>query len=125
MPSSAQNTTVATGTAESTTDATDLTSSSVQWIDHVSRLDGVPGEFRRHGRYLYVKAVRADGVLADGHPVDGLQLVRTSPVSPTRLEVAGLVLEGVEQEGSLGVRVVEDPRAAPVPRKPVSDLYLS
>jgi hypothetical protein len=98
---------------------------TVQWIDHVSRLDGVPGEFRRHGRYLYVKADRADGVLADGHPVDGLQLVRTSPVSPTRLEVAGLVLEGVEEAGSVGVRVVEDPQAVPAQRAPISDLYLS
>jgi hypothetical protein len=97
MPSSAQTARTRPSTAE-----------TVQWIDHVSRLDGIPGEFRRHGRYLYVLANRADGVVADGHPVDGLQLVRTSPVSPTRLEVAGLVLEGVEEAGSVGVRVVED-----------------
>jgi hypothetical protein len=79
---------------------------TVQWVDHVSRLEGVPGEFRRHGRYLYLTADWSDGVLADGHVVDGLQLVRTSPDSPTRLDVGGLVLEGVEDDGSVGVRVV-------------------
>jgi hypothetical protein len=114
MPSSAR-----TAAVQTTSTAT------VQWIDHVSRLDGIPGEFRRHGRYLYLIANRSDGVVADGHPVDGLQLVRTSPVSPTRLEVAGLVLEGVEEAGSVGVRVVEDAQPVPVQRKPVSDLYLS
>ncbi len=82
------------------------TTQPVHWIDHVSRLEGIPGEFRRHGRYLYLTADRADGVVVDGHPVDGLQLVRTSPVSPTRLEVGGVVLEGVEEAGSVGVRVV-------------------
>jgi hypothetical protein len=114
MPSSVQ-------TAHTQTSST----ATVQWVDHVSRLDGIPGEFRRHGRYLYLIANRSDGVVADGHPVDGLQVVRTSPVSPTRLEVAGLVLEGVERAGSVGVRVVEDPQAVPAQRKPVSDRYLA
>jgi hypothetical protein len=81
---------------------------NVQWIDHVRRLDGLPGEFRRHGRYLYLLAERADDVWADGHLVDGLQLVRTTPARPTRLELHGVVVEGVERDGSVGIRILTD-----------------
>jgi len=88
------------------------TSPRIHWIDAVTRIDGVPGQFRRHGRYLYVQAVESDGLLADGHPVDGLQLVRTAAPRPTRLEAPGVVLEGVEEGGSLGVRVLLDDRLA-------------
>jgi len=81
---------------------------TVQWIDHVRRLDGLPGEFRRHGRYLYLKAERADDVWADGHLVDGLQLVRTTPARPTRLDLHGVVVEGVERDGNVGIRILTD-----------------
>jgi hypothetical protein len=96
--------------------AHEASAAAVHWIDRSTRLPGIPGEFSRHGRYLYVKAGRSDGVVADGHLVDGLQLVRTSAASPTRLEVDGLVLEGVEGSGSVGVRVVEYSRDASEPR---------
>jgi hypothetical protein len=101
------------------------TARSIQWIDHTSRLDGLPGEFRRHGRYLYLLADRSDGVVADGHPVDGLQLVRTTPHSPTRLEIRGVVLEGVQDNGEVGVRIIEDLRPVPTQPEPVADLSLS
>lgn len=90
--------------SESTTDPADA--GRVQWIDHVQRIDGLPGEFRRHGRYLYLKAERSDEVWADGHLVDGLQLVRTTPSRPTRLDVHGVVVEGVERDGSVGIRIL-------------------
>ena len=91
-----------------TTSADTSIAPTVQWVDHVSQFAGIPAEFRRHGRYLYVMATGRDGLTADGHPVDGLQVVRTSPTSPTRLEVHGVVLEGIENNGSLGVRLVHD-----------------
>jgi hypothetical protein len=90
------------------------TAARIQWIDRSSRVAGLPGEFRRHGRYLYLLADGADGVVADGHHVDGLQLVRTTPGSPTRLEIRGVVLEGVQSDGEVGVRIVDD-RSSPDP----------
>jgi hypothetical protein len=93
----------------------------VQWIVHTSRLDGIPGEFRRHGRYLYLLADRSDGVVADGHPVDGLQLVRTSPASPTRLDFGAVVLEGVEEGGYIGVRVVQPAASTSAHIRPVDE----
>jgi hypothetical protein len=94
------------GSDPATSDAAPV--GTVQWIDHVRRLDGLPGEFRRHGRYLYLKAERGDDVWADGHLVDGLQLVRTTGARPTRLDIHGVVVEGVERDGSVGIRILTD-----------------
>jgi hypothetical protein len=82
------------------------TAAHVHWIQRATRVADLPGEFRRYGRYLYLLADRDDGVVADGHPVDGLQLVRTGPARPTRLEIRGVVLEGVQGGDEVGVRVV-------------------
>jgi glycerate kinase len=79
---------------------------SVHWVDSQLRVAGVPGTFRRHGRYLYLRADRTDGVIADGHVVDGLQLVRTDDRNPTRLESHGVTLRGVQSLGSVGVQRV-------------------
>lgn len=79
----------------------------VHWVDHQLRLDGIPGTLRRHGRYLYLRADSTDGVIADGHVVDGLQLVRTDRRNPTQLESHGVRFRGVELHGSVGVELVE------------------
>jgi hypothetical protein len=75
-----------------------------QVVDDVRRVDGIPGVFRRGGKYLYLLTARSYHVLADGTVVDGLQLVRTDPRNPTRIEAAGQVFEGYEQGHELGVR---------------------
>jgi hypothetical protein len=76
----------------------------VQIVDNVRRVDGIPGVFRRGGRYLYLLTARSHHVLADGAVVDGLQLVRTDPRDPTRIEAGGHVFEGFEDGDELGVR---------------------
>lgn len=83
-----------------------IPSARVHWVDSQLRLDSFPGTFRRHGRYLYLRADRTDGVTADGHVVDGLQLVRTDDRNPTRIESRGLALRGVQDHGSVGVELL-------------------
>ena len=80
---------------------------TIHWVDHLLRLESFPGTLRRHGRYLYLRADRTDGVIADGHVVDGLQLVRTDRRNPTQLESHGVRFRGVELHGSVGVELVE------------------
>ena len=75
----------------------------LQVVDDVRRVDGIPGVFRRGGNYLYLLTARSHQVLADGVVVDGLQLVRTDPRNPTRIEADGHVFEGYERDGELGV----------------------
>lgn len=98
----------------------------VHWVDTTLRLPGLPGELRRHGRFLYLSADRRDDVVADGRRVDGLQLVRTGPDGATLIEHAGRRWSGVEQDGRLGLRVLDharqvaqDGRSARPPRPPV------
>lgn len=76
----------------------------VQWVDDVRRVEGIPGVFRRSGRYLYLLSSQAQSVRADGVPVDGLQVVRTDPRHPTRLEVGDQLFEGYEDGDALGLR---------------------
>jgi hypothetical protein len=98
----------------------------IVWVDTASRLDGLPGESRRLGRYLYRLADHADGIVADSHPVDGLQLVRTTPTSPTRVQIKGVMLEGVKHSGAVGVKILEDKRLVDAPRRAqISDVCVS
>ena len=81
-------------------------SSDIQLVDDVQRLDGIPGVFRRGGNYLYLLATRSNNVLADGIPVDGLQLIRTDPRNPTRIVVDGQLFEGYSDGSAVGVRLL-------------------
>ena len=76
----------------------------VQIVDDVRRVDGIPGVFRRGGKYIYLLTARSHHVIADGAVVDGLQLVRTDPRFPTRIEAGGHVFEGFEEGHEIGVR---------------------
>jgi hypothetical protein len=84
--------------------ATPLAFPSVQVVDDVRHVEGIPGVFRRSGRYLYLLTSRSHSVVADGTLVDGLVLIRTDPSRPTRIVSGGNVFEGVEDDDHLGVR---------------------
>jgi len=86
------------------------------WVDAASRLDGLPGESPR-GRYPYRVADRADAAVADRHPADGLQLVRITPTSPTRVEIQGVMPEGVDGSGAVDVKVLADKRVGDAVRR--------
>jgi hypothetical protein len=75
------------------------------WIDDELRIDGLPGTWRRRGRQLHLLATAADDICADGHPVDGLQLVRTDAKHRTSVDLVGARAVGVVRAGRVGVEV--------------------
>lgn len=80
--------------------------SDVQFIAGVQHVDGIPGTFRKGGKYLYLSTERRNNVVADGLPVDGLQLIRTDPSNPTRIIADGKVFEGYSSGAAVGVRLL-------------------
>jgi hypothetical protein len=83
------------------------------WFVDELALDGVPGTWRAVDDAVELTAAAGDGVLVNGHPLDGAVTVRSDiEPEPTTVVVGRVRLVLIDREGSLAVRVYDQASAA-------------